>query len=376
MDPSWPADADDIEGARHFLATSAGRVVVASHNDVDGLASAAIVIRALASRGIAVEALPSRRGEHVHEEAMRTRIRSLHPDALVVLDMGSRPDPILQDVPTLVIDHHDASGGSPHGALMVNGYDREPVAPTSVLTYVVCREMPGIQRSAWLAALGAIADLGTAAPFESLVGIEARGSAWSRAASLLNAGRRAPEDDALTALHVLEAAADVHDITAGRVPGVERLEGYRRAVHAEIARCSRAAPLMLGDAALIRFSSRAQVHPMLATRWSGRLAPSVVIAANEGFLPGRVNFALRSDSDVNLLEWLRNLPFRPSASAEYANGHPRATGGSLSVEDFDTFLDVLRARAGAATAGTSPSSARGVRGRSRTRAARSSAADD
>jgi hypothetical protein len=55
-----------------------------------------------------------------------------------------------------------------------------------------------------------------------------------------------------------------------------------------------------------------------------------------------VNFALRSDSNVNLLEWLRNLPFSPSAAAEYANGHPRATGGSLSVEDFERFLDVIR----------------------------------
>jgi hypothetical protein len=141
---------------------------------------------------------------------------------------------------------------------------------------------------------------------------------------------------------VLEQAESVHDILAGRIPGVDRLEAYRRAVQAEVARCSRVAPAMCGDAALIRFSSGAQVHPLVATRWSRRLAPAIVIAANEGFLPGRVNFALRSDSNVNLLEWLRNLPFSPSAAAEYANGHPRATGGSLSVEDFELFLDVIR----------------------------------
>ena len=58
--------------------------------------------------------------------------------------------------------------------------------------------------------------------------------------------------------------------------------------------------------------SAAQVHPLIATRWSRRLAPAIVVAANEGFLPGRVNFAIRSHANVNLLQWLRTLPFTPS----------------------------------------------------------------
>jgi hypothetical protein len=206
-----------------------------------------------------------------------------------------------------------------------------------------------MEESAWLAALGAIADLGTAVPFAGLVGLEARGGAWSRAVSLLNAGRRAPQDDALTALRVLEGAANVQDVVAGRVAGVERLQEYRRAVQAEVDRCSRVPPLALGDAALIRFSSAAQVHPIVATRWSNRLSPAVVIAANDGFIPGRVNFAVRSASPADLLLWLRTLPFTPSPDAEYANGHPRATGGSLSLDDFKRFTGVLRERARAAT---------------------------
>ena len=51
-----------------------------------------------------------------------------------------------------------------------------------------------------------------------------------------------------------------------------------------------------------------------------------------------------TDDDVPIL---RDLPFIPSADAEYANGHPRATGGSLSPEDFERFVDVLRERAAA-----------------------------
>ena len=349
MARDWPADADRIRHARRFLDACSGRVVVASHNDTDGLSAAVIVLRALDARGVAPEPLPARRGEHVHHRAMQARITALAPDSLIVVDMGSRPDPIVEGLPTLVIDHHDATAGVPPHAVVVNGYHRPPVATSSVLAYVVCRHVEGIESAAWLAALGAIADLGTAAPFASLLGFEARGSAWSKAASLINAARRAPEDDALTALGVLKRAGDVHEIAAGRVSGVDRLQAYSKAVQAEVHRCSRVPPHLFGDAALIRFSSAAQVHPVVAARWSRRLAPAIVIVANEGFLPGRVNFAIRSSSDANLLDWLRNLPFTPAAGAEYANGHPRATGGSLTFDDFERFVGVLRRRAASPT---------------------------
>ena len=142
----------------------------------------------------------------------------------------------------------------------------------------------------------------------------------------------------MAALRVLERAEDVQDIAQRRVPGVEQLEAYRQAVQAEVSRCSRVAPQMLGDVALIRFGSRAQVHPLVATRWSSRLAPAIVLAANDDFMPGRVNFALRTASATNLLQWLRALPFTPSPEAEYANGHARATGGSLPAADFEHFV--------------------------------------
>jgi hypothetical protein len=45
-------------------------------------------------------------------------------------------------------------------------------------------ELPGTENSAWLAALGAIADVGSAAPFASLIGFQARGAAWAKAISL------------------------------------------------------------------------------------------------------------------------------------------------------------------------------------------------
>ena len=66
-----PADPDAIAAARTFLASCSGRVVVASHNDVDGLSALVVVMRALAGPGVSITPLPASRGEHVHQDALR-----------------------------------------------------------------------------------------------------------------------------------------------------------------------------------------------------------------------------------------------------------------------------------------------------------------
>ena len=339
---AWPAAADAIDAAGNFLRSTRGTsTVIACDSDVDGLSAAVIVERTVAALGGVPYVLPVRRGEHVHHPEMKRRIGALRPEHLVVLDMGSRPEPIVPGLSTLVIDHHHADAGLPPGALVVNGYDRDPVATTSVLAFVVCRTVTAVEGSLWLAALGAVADLGSAAAFRDLLGIRATGTKWTRATSLLNAARRAVTPDPAVALDVLRHAASVDDVTSGRLPATRVLEEYQTQVRDEIARCTRVPPAIAGSAALIRFSSGAQVHPIVATRWAHRLAPRVVIAANDEYLPGRTNFAVRSQSSTDLIAWLRGLPFAPSPDAEYAHGHARATGGSLSRPDFDAFISAL-----------------------------------
>ena len=338
----WPADAASIEAARAFLYGARGTsTIIACDSDVDGLASAVIVERAVNAVGGIPHVLPVHRGEHVHHPRMKRRIEALRPEHLVVLDMGSRPQAILPGLPTLVVDHHHAEAGLPPGAVVVNGYNREPVAPTSVLAFIVCRTIPAVESIAWLAALGAVADLGSASAFRDVLGIRAGGARWSRAASLLNAARRAEAPNPTVALDLLRHAASVDDITSGRLPETAVLERYQAQVRAEIDRCARLAPVIAENAALVRFSSGAQVHPIVATRWARRLTPRIVIAANDGYLPGRTNFAVRCHGTIDLVAWLRSLPFTPARDAEYAHGHARATGGSLSPSDFGMFAAAL-----------------------------------
>ena len=209
----WPADTESIDAARAFLSrTGRGITVIACDSDVDGLAAAVIVERTVNALGGTPHVLPVRRGEHVHHPAMKRRIEALHPSFLVVLDMGSRPQVIHPTLPTLVVDHHHAGAGLPPGAVVVNGYDRSPVAPTSVLAYLVCRTLHDGDGSAWLAALGAIADLGSASSFRDALGIRAGGTTWRRAVSLLNAARRAEVPDPMIALDTLRQARSVPTI--------------------------------------------------------------------------------------------------------------------------------------------------------------------
>lgn len=343
----WPADAAALEAGRAFLRAAAqARLVIACDRDVDGL-SAAVVLRRCLLRLDArdVTVLPARKGEHVHTDAMRARIRELAPRALAVVDMGSRAGAIIPALPTLVVDHHQPSG-VPDGALLVSAYGHEPVASTSLLAYELAAPLADIAELDWLALLGTVADLGADAPFPAMkAALRRHGRAHvTEAVALLNAARRAQDADVATALAVLEAAPGPAAIARGEVAGIEALRRCRAEVQAELARCGRTAPqLRAAHLAVIRISSPAQIHPLLAVRWMRRLSRQVVLVANDGYLPGRVNFAMRTRLPVNVVDWLRSIPLG-SVEGEWAHGHPAATGGSLPPPDFERLLDELDRR--------------------------------
>ena len=342
---NWPAPLAALEAARKLFANWAARsarVIIAPHGDADGLAAGVIVIRALERLGSTpLIALPGK-GEHVHTLAMRGRLAAIDADALVVLDMGSRAGPIVEGLPTLVIDHH-ASPAIPDAAVLVSAAGCEPVAPTGVLAFLLLRPIAPIEDLAWLTVVATFGDLNTAesiAPELDGVAAGIRKSHIARTVSLLNAARRAGDYQPQVALDVLLMARDPSEIARGSVPGVAKLEACRRQVMAELERVKRVPPKLAGNIALIRFSSAAQIHPLVATRWAGRLAPAIVIAANDGYLPGRVNFALRTTGNVDLLAFLRGLGLG-AVEGEFANGHPRATGGSIPPHEFARMLSAL-----------------------------------
>lgn len=340
---TWPAPARSIDAARAFLrAERPGAPLIVPDGDADGLSSALLVQRTLERLGRRPGILHPGKGEHVHTPAVREAVRALSPAAVVVLDMGSRGAPLDLGAPALVVDHHRPVRGLPPDALVVSPFVaaqvEEPIANTSWLAFAVCDGVVDCGDLAWLAVLGTVGDLGADAPLPGVRDLVRRlgVTAVREAVALVNAPRRHGSHDVAAAYAVLQRAQGPADIARGRVPGVDTLERYRVEVRAEVDRCARTRPAFAGDVALLAFRSSAKVHPLVAQRWTRRLSGSIVLAANYGYLPGRVNFVVRSARPLDLLAWLHGLGVPLEGDAGY--GHARATGGSLPPERFAELL--------------------------------------
>jgi len=269
------------------------------------------------------------------------------PPQVVLLGRGSTPfgaDPPLPDGrvavldwgvrqlarPGLIVDHHVPEEVPRSDQLLVSGHGEVPEVSTAILMRRIVPEAP-----AWLAALGAYGDLGD----RGLVLPECAGAPRGivrRLAPLINAPRRLRDGPIETAWTLLVEHDEPRGILAD--PRSADLEESRDACRSELRRAMRTAPVVGEGIAVLRFSSPCQVHPLVATAWQRRLAPRAVLAANDDYVPGRVNFAVRGGSG-DLRQLL--LTALPDEGGEFAHGHPAATGGSLPPDRFEALLKAL-----------------------------------
>lgn len=309
----------------------AGTAVLA-HSDVDGLCSAAILARGLQTRGHTVLVEITRKGESAWSEGVSDRLAALQPERLIVADLGIRPRPVLPHTPTVFIDHHRPLGVPPD-SVVISGYGVEPTPTSGILALRYAGADTDLE---WLTAMSAIADMADEAAFPEVVrGLQRfRRADLQRCVSLLNAPRRSATGDATKAFALLVRADGPQDLLRGAAG--DYLRGVRAEVNAELAVARRVPPVFAGRFALLKVNSPCQVHPLVAQAWRGRLHNNIVIAANFGYLPGRVNFAVRTALDINLIGLLsEHAP--ESAGEEFAQGHDKATGGSLTLEAWSEF---------------------------------------
>jgi len=341
----WPVPLDTLEQGRAFLrsAVKAERIAILCDKDVDGLTSGLIVRRALEKLGAKnISVFPAHKGEHAHSDELRARARAFNPDCLIITDMGARGEVILPGVPTLIVDHHQPKGFPPD-ALIVSAYQAAPVPSSSVLAFILVETLVDATELEWLAAIGAIADLADDVPYPDIKGIAKKCGSKNvtETIALINAARRSRRDEVETALNVLSLAQSPADVAAGRVAGVDILRACRSEVSAEFKRHLKIAPKFSKTmkVAMFRVNSPDQIHPLLATRWCGTLKKYVVMAANDGYLPGRVVFSMRTATEENVIEMLYKAA--PELKDEFGYGHRQAAGGNLSVEGFELLLERL-----------------------------------
>ena len=303
------------------LSTLMDAAFVCPHTDADGLASGALALRA--------------RGESADDAVILGRgatpwAPNLIPDErpAAILDWGVRAF----RGPAVFIDHHAPESEAADGQVVFSGYGRDPEVSTSVLVGEVVPDAP-----AWIVAVGAYGDLGDRAwRLPALTGITK--SHVRKLVPLVNAPRRLLNGPVEVALQILIDADDAKGALAD--PRIAELSDAKDQWQSGLRSALRTAPQTFGRFALIRFTSPYQVHPLVAQTWARRLAPQIVIAANDDYIPGMVNFALRGgegDLRAVLHEAL------PAEEGEFAHGHDRATGGSLSHERFEALIERLRA---------------------------------
>lgn len=338
--------------------------------DADGLTSGAILQKTLILLGLdpsLISAHLLQKGGNIHNEAEREAMASHNPDFIFILDQGSRKSPPVIDSPNhkaLVIDHHYALDDDfPKGSMHVTACNSPPVATTSLLVYLICRDLHDdvSKECDWLCAMGTHGDLGNTLkwepPFPDMRDTFKRYTkkAINEAVSLINAPRRTASYGVPAAWKALTEASSPSDLLNNK-----SLLAARAEVNAEVERCTHTAPKFSADAkvAVFRISSPAQVHPVIATRWAGHLQSAkleVVMVANEGYLPGMVNFSCRvprvaraRDPPVNIIEVLNGIAdrapdetLRARMGESFARGHKEASGGIVPVREFEELLAIM-----------------------------------
>ena len=359
MDPEGNAGAAFMSFLNAY-ATPETRIHILTDSDADGLPAAAILQHALRQAGYGQTTAEVRlKFESAWSPALIERLAHIDPEVLLITDLGSRPDPILPGVPTLLLDHHRPTG-IPQGATLVSAYrelsdgeSAREIATTGLMAYWCAQALlpGGCEQFAWLAAISLLSDLGDKAPFQELALAKKLygAGALREVTSLLNAPRRSARGDASSALKLLLLAGSPKELLSSDDPLLASLRAELQAAKSEVAAALAAARKLpprfssavrdeLGaDLVAIRIDSGCQVHPLIAQQWRARFPKSVIFGVNTGFRPGWVHFSGRAPHGVDLIRFLRN--HQPEGADDaYGNGHDQAAGGALRTPVWNRFI--------------------------------------
>jgi len=336
---SIPNPTPDIASARAAFSTflqscKPEETIVCLHDsDADGVTAGVLWQRAMERLGFQnLTRLAPDRERNAWTPSNRATLSALKPQKLFVMDLGAQPEQVLEGVPTCFIDHHRPEGVHPDDTL-ISAYSWEPIPNTSLLIYELCEGMVDLSDLEWVATVGTLSDLGEKAPFEIIARAKKKYTAkyLKEATALVNASRRASSYDPESAARALLNHASPRELVESQSGAVQVLASAREEVKRELEEGKKKAPKFAGQVALIEVDSPCQVHPLIAQIWRTRLPKFIVICANAGYLPGRVNFSARAGKQFNVLDFLNGFDIG-EGEGSYGHGHDQASGGILPVE--------------------------------------------
>jgi single-stranded-DNA-specific exonuclease len=320
------------------------RVVAMHDSDADGVTAGVLWQRGMERLGFnnLSRVIPTRERNAWNPEN-RALAAAAQPEYFFLLDLGSQPIRVVEGVPHCIIDHHHPEG-SPPDDVLISAYTWNPIPNTSWLMWELLRPLVNVEDLDWIAAIGTLSDLGEKAPFDLIVDAKKKYSAkyLKEATTLINAPRRASTYNPEVAAQALLNHAAPEAIVVSSAPEIEALRVARAEVKIALDEAKKAAPVFskTQPVALIRMNTPCQVHPLLAQIWRTRLPKYIVIAANEGYLPGRVNFSARATAQYNVREFLRGVELS-EGERTFGYGHDQASGGSLQTARWNELLEAL-----------------------------------
>jgi nanoRNase/pAp phosphatase (c-di-AMP/oligoRNAs hydrolase) len=372
--PIWPVPEEQLRNVRNAIqecAKADKKALIVPDKDADGLTSGVILYHTLQELGLKEENIQVHfvtKGNVAARREERAIIQEKNPSYVFVLDQGSWNNAPLINTPHkgIIIDHHYGEDVDyPVGSVFASACHYPPVATSSLLTYIICSKLsPKIAKETqWLCAIGTHGDLGNTfkwePPFPDMKDTfkQYTKAKINSAISLLNAPRRTAKYDIESAWSTLLTADGPDSILKN-----SRLLEARAEVNMEVERCTHTPPKFSSDGrvAMFRISSAAQVHPVIATRWAGHLKSAkleIVLVANDGYIPDKVNFSCRiarcakvreRAESVNVIEILKDVAKRDERGTlmdelgeSFARGHKEASGGIVPVEAFEKFVKCL-----------------------------------
>jgi single-stranded-DNA-specific exonuclease len=326
---------DSVPQLKKFLGCLGRNVVVLSHVDADGLCAAAMLKRFLRSRGINPKHIYPGRGENAYNRETTNRLRQIGTESLFVVDLGVMADQLLPGIPTLFIDHHRPFG-HPDGAVVISSYGTEVPYPASLLTYDLLSKVEQLESMRWLYAVGTAGDMGANFVFDHAAGMldDLKKSDVREAEILINSAKRSSEYDIDTPIKMLDDADDIARMVDPDTAENRLLSEYRAQVNSEVKRCRHERPQFSWKAAIVAFKSRCDIQGLVAETWRRQLNKYLVIAANFGYIEGRVAYVIRTALDTSVIDFMESL--RPAdCDFHVVFGHDRAAGAVL---DRDTWL--------------------------------------
>lgn len=345
VNPTPNLEAARAAFEKFLLAIPKTARVVAMHDcDADGIAAGVLWQRGLERLGFSniARVIPDRE-RNAWTLVNRARAASTAPEYFFLLDLGSQSRRVVENAPHCLIDHHQPEG-APDGDILISAYRWNPIPNTSWLLWDLLQPLINIDDLDWVSVIGTLSDLGEKAPFDLINTAKKKYTAkyLKEATTLVNAPRRASHYHPEAAATALLNHENPKDFVLSNSSEVLELKTAREEVKAALQEAKKAAPVFskMHPVALVRVSTPCQVHPLIAQIWRTRLPKYIVIAANDQYLPGRVNFSARASTQFNVLEFLRGFQIS-DGEGSFGHGHDQASGGSLPVARWNELIQAM-----------------------------------